>query len=175
MLRPVGLGQPSGSSDAAAESAVRGVHWHIEQQVTYTSGDEHARKIDLVEITSKEDGTTKQYVSGAEVGVSTDVKPDIDRLRQSQTTRTMDCIDCHNRVGHAVPSPERAVDDAISDGRISAALPFVKRDGVALLKGDYPTLYAADKAITGLGATYAAKYPLVFKTSEAKVTQRSTS
>ena len=90
--------------------------------MTYTSGDERAQKIDLVEITAK-DGTTKQYIAGTEVGVSTDVKPDIARLKTSQTNRLMDCIDCHNRVGHAVPSPDRAIDEAMAAGRSARPCP----------------------------------------------------
>ncbi len=171
MLRPAGLGQPSATSGEAAsteESAVRGVHWHIDQKVTYTTSDERARKIDLVEITGK-DGSKEQFIAGTEVSVSTDVKPDIDRLKLSGD-RTMDCVDCHNRVGHDFPSPERAVDEAIADGRISTALPFIKRDGVALLNGDYPTVDAADKAITALRTTYATKYPLVSEKHGAQVT-----
>ena len=171
MLRPAGLGQPSATSGEAVDSAeggVRGVHWHIDQKVTYTSSDERARKIDLVEITGK-DGSKEQYIAGTEVSVSTDVKPDIDRLKLNGD-RLMDCVDCHNRVGHDFPSPERAVDEAIADGRISTALPFIKRDGVALLNGDYPTVDAAEKAITALGTTYATKYPLVFEKHGAQVT-----
>lgn len=171
MLRPAGLGQPSATSGEAVDSTeggVRGVHWHIDQKVTYTSSDERARKIDLVEITGK-DGSKEQYIAGTEVSVSTDVKPDIDRLKLNGD-RLMDCVDCHNRVGHDFPSPERAVDEAIADGRISTALPFIKRDGVALLNGDYPTVDAAEKAITALGTTYATKYPLVFEKHGAQVT-----
>lgn len=160
MLRPGGLGQASG---------VRGVHWHIEQKVTFTSSDEHARKIDLVDITFK-DGKTKQYIAGKEIGSSTDVTPDITRLRKDGP-RAMDCLACHNRVGHAVPSPDKAVDEAIAAGKISATLPFIKRDSVALLKGDYPSIEAADKAIAGLRATYAARYPLVMAKRAAQVTQ----
>ncbi|MHB1475183.1 MAG: cytochrome c3 family protein [Dermatophilaceae bacterium] len=159
MLRPAGLGESTG---------VRGVHWHVQQSVTYTSADVRAQKIDLVEFKAK-DGTTKQYIAGTQVSVSTDVKPDIERLKSSETTRLMDCIDCHNRVGHGVPSTDRAVDEAMAAGRISTALPYIKRDGVALLNGDYPSLGAADTAIAGLRATYAAKYPLVLKTHDGQV------
>ena len=171
MLRPAGLGQPSATTGAAAgseEGAVRGVHWHIDQKVTYTSSDERARKIDLVEITGK-DGSKEQYIAGTEVSVSEDVKPDIERLKLSGD-RLMDCVDCHNRVGHDFPSPERAVDEAIAAGRISTALPFIKRDGVALLNADFPTVEAADKAINGLRTNYASKYPLVLKKHGAQVT-----
>jgi nitrate/TMAO reductase-like tetraheme cytochrome c subunit len=170
LLRPAGLGQASATPGAAADDGVKGVHWHVEQKVTYTASDIHAQKIDLVEFTAK-DGTKKQYIAGTQVAVSTDVNPDIQRLKSSQKTKTMDCIDCHNRVGHAVPSPDRAIDDAIAAGRISTALPFIKRDSVALLNGDYSSLQAADTAITGLRTTFATRYPLVFKTQAAQVTK----
>src|SRR5665811_998776 len=84
--------------------------------------------------------------------------------------RDRDCIDCHNRIGHGVPSPDRAIDEAIGAGRISTTLPFIKRDSVALLNGNYPTLQAADTAIDGLRATYAAKYPLALTTQAKQVT-----
>ncbi|MHB1801117.1 MAG: NapC/NirT family cytochrome c, partial [Actinomycetes bacterium] len=80
MLRPGGLGQAGG---------VRGVHWHVEQEVTYTTSDVRAHTIDLVEI-SVQDGTTKQYIAGSQVGVSTEVTPDIARLKQNETARRMD-------------------------------------------------------------------------------------
>ena len=173
MIRPAGMGQGSGTTGttgAAADNGVKGVHWHVQQKVTYTSSDIHAQKIDLVDITAK-DGTVKQYIAGTQVAVSTDVKPDIERLTSSQTTKTMDCIDCHNRVGHAVPSPDRAIDEAIGAGLISTNLPFIKRDSVALLNGDYPTLAAADKAISALSTTLATKYPLVAKAQAKQITQ----
>jgi len=173
MIRPAGMGQGSGTTGtpgAVADEGVKGVHWHVQQKVTYTSSDIHAQKIDLVDITAK-DGTVKQYIAGTQVAVSTDVKPDIKRIKSGQTTKTMDCIDCHNRVGHAVPSPDRAIDEAIGTGLISTKLPFIKRDSIALLNGDYPTLAAADKAIDGLSTTYAAKYPLVAKAQAKQVTQ----
>jgi nitrate/TMAO reductase-like tetraheme cytochrome c subunit len=160
MLRPGGLGDASG---------VLGVHWHVAQKVTYTTSDIHSKKIDLISIQEK-DGTTKQYVAGSQVAVSTDVKVDIQRLKTSETTRTMDCIDCHNRIGHEVPSPDQTVDAAIAAGKISATLPYIKRDGVALLNASYPTLQAADAAIEALQTTYAAKYPLVAKADAGKVT-----
>ncbi|HYO17300.1 MAG TPA: hypothetical protein VES02_01345, partial [Dermatophilaceae bacterium] len=161
MLRPGGLGEAS---------AVRGVHWHVAQTVTYTSGDIRSRKIDLVELKGK-DGKVKQYIAGSQVGVSSNVAPDIERLKSSQTNRVMDCVDCHNRIGHGIPSPDKAIDEAISAGRISNSLPFVKRDGVALLNGDYASLKVADEAIDGLRTTQEKHSPLVFRQNEAKVTQ----
>jgi len=59
LLRPGGLGEASGA---------RGVHWHVAQTVTYTSGDVRAQKIDLVEFKDA-DGTMKQYIAGTQVSV----------------------------------------------------------------------------------------------------------
>ena len=160
MLRPGGLGDSSG---------VRGVHWHVQQKVTYTTSDIRSRNIDLVEITAT-NGTVKQYISAKQVAVSSDVKQDVDRLKASETNRRMDCIDCHNRVGHAVPSPNQVVDEAMAAGKISATLPFIKRESLSLLNGDYPTLQAADTAIGGLQGTYSAKFPLVAKAQGKQVT-----
>ena len=160
MLRPGGLGDASG---------VQGVHWHVAQKVTYTTSDIRSRKIDLIEITEK-DGTIKQYVSGKQVAVSTDVKTDVARLKTSETTRRMDCIDCHNRIGHEVPSPDQTIDEAMAAGKISKSLPFIKKESLALLNGNYPTLEAADTAIGGLQATYAAKYPIIAQSKSGQVT-----
>jgi nitrate/TMAO reductase-like tetraheme cytochrome c subunit len=161
MIRPSGLGDANGAL---------GVHWHVQQTVTYTTSDIHSTKIDLVQIKAK-DGTTQQYIAGSQVTTSSDVKSDIARLNASQTTRLMDCIDCHNRIGHEVPSPDQVIDEAMAAGRISPTLPFIKRDGLALLNGNYPTVEAADKAIAGLRTTYATRYPLIYKADGPEVTK----
>jgi hypothetical protein len=49
-------------------------------------------------------------------------------------TRTMDCLDCHNRTGHDFETPEFAVDRAITEGRLDRSRPFARRDAVAALK-----------------------------------------
>jgi hypothetical protein len=68
----------------------------------------------------------------------------------------MDCIDCHNTVGHPIaPTAEQAVDQAIAAGLISRRLPFVRREGVKLLKASYATEDAAMRAIdSGFRAFY---------------------
>ena len=72
------------------------------------------------------------------------------------TTRVMDCIDCHNAVAHRIsPTAERAVDRAIASGQISPKLPFVRREGVRLVKSDYASEEEALSAIdSGLRAFY---------------------
>jgi hypothetical protein len=74
----------------------------------------------------------------------------------------MDCMDCHNRPTHAFALPERAVDQALEEGRISAKLPFVKKTAVALLRAEYPDRETAARKIEeGLAAFYREKHPQV--------------
>jgi nitrate/TMAO reductase-like tetraheme cytochrome c subunit len=180
MIRPAGLGQSTASIAAtpgspgtpavSSDAAVRSVHWHVQEKVTYTASDVASQKIDLVNVAFS-DGTTKQYIAGPAVSVSANVQPDITRLKASETTRLMDCISCHNRIGHEIPSTDQAVDQALAAGQISTDLPYIKRDSVALLSADYPTLAAANAAISGLRSAYASQYPLVLKTQAAQVTK----
>jgi nitrate/TMAO reductase-like tetraheme cytochrome c subunit len=159
VVRPLGLEDGRGG---------RGAHWHVEQQVEFTSPDETAQKIDWVGVTYK-NGTKKQFIARPQVGVSSDVRPDISRLMRTETTRPMDCITCHNRVGHELPSPDQAIDDSIAAGRISQSLPYIKRVGVSRLGKSYRSAGEADRAIDGIRGVYAAKYPLVAKTRRREV------
>ena len=180
MIRPAGLGQSTasiaatpgspGTPAASSDAAVRSVHWHVQEKVTYTASDVASQKIDLVNVAFS-DGTTKQYIAGPAVTVSANVQADVTRLKASETTRLMDCISCHNRIGHEIPSTDQAVDQALAAGQISTDLPYIKRDSVALLSADYPSLAAANTAISGLRSTYASQYPLVLKTQAAQVTK----
>ena len=60
----------------------------------------------------------------------------------------MDCRDCHNTVGHPIsPTPEQAVDRAIAAGQVSPQLPFARREGVRLVKAEYPSQDEGVRAI----------------------------
>jgi hypothetical protein len=48
--------------------------------------------------------------------------------------RAMDCVDCHNRVAHRSPSPEQAMDQALASGGIALDIPFIRRQGVQILR-----------------------------------------
>ncbi len=161
LLRPYDLGQTAGE---------RGVHWHVQQQVTYTSADTQDQTIDYVKAKDP-DGTTSEYIASAEVRVSADVGKDVVRLKSTENNRTMDCYSCHNRVGHEVPSVDAAVDTAMSVGSISPTLPYIKRDSLTLLGANYPTAEAADKAIEGLAATYSTRYPLIASSQAKQISQ----
>jgi hypothetical protein len=77
----------------------------------------------------------------------------------------MQCVDCHNRAAHSFETPDHGVDQAITSGRITAGLPFVKKTGLALIQSDYKSAQEAGEKITsGLTAFYREKYPAIFST-----------
>ncbi len=141
----------------------QGAHWHLDKRIEFSSrGDEEHQKVDWVKVTSK-NGKSKEFIARSRVSVSSDVRPEIEKIKRSETTREMDCIDCHNRTGHDIPAPGDEIDDAIAAGKISQDIPYIKREGMSRLKATYPSTEAADRAIKSIRKTYAAKYPLVLK------------
>jgi hypothetical protein len=119
--------------------------------------------MNIVKVTYKSDsGQSVDYLTD-------DAKPDV---LAAGHERSMDCIDCHNRPTHTFEMPEPAVDKAMQDGTISAALPFVKKQAVLLLKQDYPDQATAAKEIPRqLVAFYQANYPAVLAEKKALVDQ----
>ena len=159
MVRPYRLGEGEVS---------RGAHWHVEQKVEYASPDKSSQKINWIRVTYK-NGRTEQFIARSQVAVSSDVRGDIGRLTRTETVRQMNCTTCHNRVGHEFPSPAEAIDTAVTEGKISQSLPYIVREGVALLGKRYRSVGEADRAIEGIRGMYAAKYPLVLKSRGKEV------
>jgi len=141
LLMKIGGGDPEWGQ-------VGGIHWHmnIADKVEYIAADEARQVIPWVRITDRDGNVTVYQAAGSELsGAQVD----------SATPRRMDCIDCHNRPSHIYNAPTRAANIAIGTGRISTALPFVKRNAVALLTAEYETTPDALQAIAdGFADTY---------------------
>jgi hypothetical protein len=90
---------------------------------------------------------------------ATDVKVKPEDLERGEHRR-MDCMDCHNRPTHVFEVPERAIDDALTQGSLSAKLPFIKKEAIEALKKAYPDQATADQQIAAfLEDFYRSKYP----------------
>jgi hypothetical protein len=99
--------------------------------------DEGRQTIPYVKVTDA-NGRVKEYAAAEAT----------DDLIRTGTRRIMDCVDCHNTVGHPIsPTPERAVDRAIASALVSRDLPYVRREGLRLVKGTYPDQDAGVRAI----------------------------
>ncbi len=152
-------GATGGGGGAGGDATPRGVHWHIASDVEYAATHERAQKIDYVAIVGPT-GEREEFIAADAVTVSADVAPDIERLR-SAGLRQMDCIDCHNRIGHGVPGIDESIDDHIDSGEISTQLPWIKREASDRLSVEYASVADADRAIAGLRGFYTQRYPLV--------------
>jgi len=117
---------------------IHGVHMAPGVTIEYATADASRQTIPWVQYRNSLAGRTTEYQAA-------DAKPEaVRRLDRRQ----MDCMDCHNRPTHAFELPEGAVDRAMSTGRISASLPFVKKLGVELLRTPYQSQEEGATAIT---------------------------
>ena len=107
----------------------RAIHWHADPRITmtYIATDKDRQTIPWVQVTDAQ-GQVREYVTEGTTP---------EQLAKGER-RTMDCVNCHNVVAHRIsPTAERAVDEAIGAGQISRKLPFVRREGVRLVKAEY--------------------------------------
>ena len=144
-----------------AEQQTQGIHWHVLSDVEYLSRDEDGRVIDWIGV-QRPDGTREEYISGNLVKMSDQAASRAAELRDATEVRRMSCYDCHNRVGHAFPSPGRAVDDAMQAGRIDPSIPYIKTKSVAVLEARYDSPDRVAQAITELAKSYHQDYPYLF-------------
>lgn len=149
MLRIGGVG-------AGGRVGIHGRHLDEGERIRYTSSDRR-QAISQVDYT-EDDGRVVRYVS-EEAPPAGALQPAAQAAAGTEH-RSMDCMDCHNRPTHSFPLPERALDQALAEGRISSELPFVKKKAVELLRASYGDQAAAGAAIeAALPAFYREHYP----------------
>jgi hypothetical protein len=116
-----------------------GIHWHmnLDNRIDFVASDERQETIPYVRLTDRQ-GNVREYLAE---GVGRE------QIAEN-STRRMDCMDCHNRPAHTFfYTPERAVDTALAQARIPRDLPFVRREAVAAVRGQYADRAAALEAI----------------------------
>ncbi len=104
--------------------ASSGIHWHVDRGVKIRfQSDPSRQNVFDVEMTAA-DGKVRTF-----------------KTREAATGpvewRQMDCVDCHNRPSHTFKMPSLEIDNALEDGRIDKTLPFIKREGMRVLNGQY--------------------------------------
>ncbi|HTV15685.1 MAG TPA: NapC/NirT family cytochrome c [Acidobacteriaceae bacterium] len=135
-------------------SHLTGIHGHHLDNFEYVASDADAQTI-LAVRKPNPDGTTTDYISS-------DVKQPFEQIKGAH--RTMDCMDCHNQATHVFQTAEEAIDEAMVDGTPSPDLPFVHKQGLALIQATYGSqAEAGKKIVTGLDEFYRTQYPEVWK------------
>lgn len=146
---------------SSREGLGQGIHWHIENKVWFLATDLNQQEIPYVR-TVDEDGNITEYYD-----VASEITPE--DVAGSFLER-MDCISCHNRITHAIPDPDKAVDLAINKGLIASDLPYIRREAVALLTQPYVDRATAGAAFDLLADFYTENYPQVALNQEQAIT-----
>lgn len=129
VIRAYADDETSQESATTLQMRVDAIHRHVEpsRRIEYVTTDATNETIPYVQVTAA-DGTVREYITPG-------TTPEAIR---AGTRRTMDCVDCHNTVGHPIAAtPEQAVDGAIAAGALSRQLPFARREAVRLLTATY--------------------------------------
>lgn len=108
-----------------------GIHWHINPNVNieYISENDKRENITYVKYTDKSTGNVKIFRN--------DSNPISDSLLAASQSRSMDCIDCHNRPSHNYKSPPVYFDNAMLTGSISKEIPFFKKVAMGILRDTF--------------------------------------
>lgn len=127
------------------QGGIHGAHLAPGVRIRYAAQDKKRQTIPWVEYSNTGTGATRRYFASGATPASTGSLPVFE----------MQCVDCHNRPAHTFETPEGAVDQAMAQGLIPAALPFVKKTSVGLLHAAYASEEeAARKIPAALAQTY---------------------
>jgi len=144
-----------GGEDALGH--LSGIHGAHSGKIEYVSTDNTDQNIPWVRKTNPDGSTTDFIASGASV-------PDV------ANPRVMDCIGCHNRAAHSFDTAEGALDKMMAQGSPNASLPFLHKEGLALLNTKYDSQGEAKARITSSLITfYRSQYPAVWDTQRTHV------
>lgn len=149
MLIHVGGGTPPAGKG-------HGIHWHmnINNKIYYVASDKARQIIPWVKKVGP-DGKESIYVD--ENSEFSATQPPEGEMR------LMDCVDCHNRPSHIYRAPVKSINQALAGGQISKDLPFIKREAVNALIGEYASAEdAAQKIREKIESFYQKNYPDLF-------------
>lgn len=116
----------------------RGIHWHVDPKNEVRFRSDRKRKYVKEIVFTLADGTSHLYTNR--------VPPPQD-VPIVEEWRTMDCVDCHNRPTHVYQRPKDEMDRALSVGELDRRLPFIRREGLRILRLPYSTIEEAESGI----------------------------
>jgi len=127
---------------------IHGAHFGPGVHIRFAATDPARQTIPWIEYRNTTTGVTRVFTSESIPPIG------------SQPQIEMQCVDCHNRPTHAFQLPDRAVDEAMSAGTISAAIPFIKKKSLEVLQTSYgSSAEAAEKVPDTLTNFYRQNYP----------------
>lgn len=153
MVLKIGGGSPE-------SGFAQGIHWHVTSKLDYRASKDR-RRIHWVRVEDPGGASREYWAAGTET-----MRDSILAL----PVRRMDCIDCHNRPTHTYQLPDDEMDRAMKHGDIPADLPYVKREGMRLLRQGWPSKPAAQAGFSdSLRAYYGRSTPQLAATRGAAI------
>ena len=134
---------------------IHGAHFGPGIHIRFAASDPERQTIPWVEYRNTQTGEVRSFVSASSKSDSLNALPKFE----------MQCVDCHNRPAHTFELPERAMNRALARGEIAVTLPFVKKQGVAVLKKTYAT---QKEAATQIPLAFASFYQQNYADLSAK-------
>lgn len=142
VVRTVGRPFKSGGS--------RGIAEHTHTRISFIATDPLKQDIPWVEAT-REDGTVVTYQDP-----SAALESDAIAAAEKQI---MECVDCHNLVGHPVLSPDELADAALATGTLDSRFPYVKARVLDLLNTPFEDRDEAMALMEAAVEKYQQDYP----------------
>lgn len=143
--------------------SIEGIHWHVnpDNVISYIYTDKRRLVIPWVKVTSKDGKET----------IFKDRTFDVKKMNlSSENTRTMDCIDCHNRPSHIYHQPDKMINEMLTKNKIDETLPFIKSISVEALEDNYTTKEQALENIKQkIDDFYLTNYPDVYKSKKNEI------
>jgi hypothetical protein len=141
-----------------------GIHWHINPDIAieYVASTFDRESIPWVKYTNKKTG---------EVQIFQDMDNSLDKnALDSLESRSMDCMDCHNRPSHSYKSAVVYMDNALISGTVPEELPFIKKAAMKVLSNQYTSNDSALLEIRdNITTYYQNKHPEIYNSHKDQV------
>jgi len=139
------------------------LHWHytVAKEIRYVATDPKRMVIPWVRVTGF-DGKDRIYRSTSSKMT--------DKELEKAEKRVMDCIDCHNRIGHSFRPPAQLLNMYMQRKLIDPSLPEIKKIAVQVLEGKYASNKEGFDAIRKMIMDFYQKsYPEVASSKKAEI------
>ncbi len=137
------------------EGLGQGIHWHVENKVEYIATDKEEQEIPWIRV--------NRWRMGRSSNIRQRTRPIDASNLDHYTMHEMDCITCHNRISHLIPTPRNVVDKALYQGDLSPDIPYIRAQAVEVLTQGYETPDEAEKAIAELDSLLSRELPGVLR------------
>jgi nitrate/TMAO reductase-like tetraheme cytochrome c subunit len=139
---------------------IHGAHFGAGISLSFAASDAKRQSIPWIQYRDTKRGISRVYTSTESAGKDANGLPKYE----------MQCTDCHNRPTHTFELPERAVQQAMAAGELPITLPFIRKQGVEVLKAQYESSNeAAARIPEAIRAYYRTSFSEIARNRSAEI------